>query len=68
MSRELAPRIVVDAGIRFGKPVIVGTRVPVETLVLRLSQGMSVTEVAEEYGMSTDDVLAAHDSSNLRDV
>lgn len=33
MSRELAPRIVVDAKIRFGKPVIQGTRVPVDLLV-----------------------------------
>ena len=59
MAREIAPRIVVDANIRFGKPVIQGTRVPVDTLLARLGQGMSIDEVAEEYGVSPEDIRAA---------
>ncbi len=57
--QEIAPRIVVDEKIRFGKPVIQGTRVPVDRLIGQLSTGLSVEEVAEEYGVTREDVLAA---------
>lgn len=56
---RLAPRIVVDPRVRFGKPVIDGTRVPVEVLVGGVAAGMTVDVVAEEYGVSRRDVLAA---------
>ena len=56
---EIAPRIVVDEKVRFGKPVIRGTRVPVELVVGKLAGGMGVAEVAEEYGLTKEDVLAA---------
>ena len=59
MSRELAPRIVVDAKIRFGKPVIQGTRVPVDLLVGKVGGGMTPEEVAEEYAVAVEDVRAA---------
>ncbi len=50
---EVAPRIAVDEAVRFGRAVIAGTRVPVETVVGRLADGMSVHEVAEEYGVGS---------------
>lgn len=59
MPRVIAPRIVVDASVRFGKPVIQGTRVPVDMLIARLAGGMTVDEVASEYELDTEDVLAA---------
>jgi uncharacterized protein (DUF433 family) len=59
MAREIAPRIVVDANIRFGKPVIRGTRVPVDVLIAQLGAGMSLEEVAEEYQVTGKDILAA---------
>lgn len=59
MSREIAPRIVVDANIRFGKPVIQGTRVPVDLIVAKLAGGMTIEEVAEEYAIAIADVRAA---------
>jgi len=59
MRVQLAPRIIVDSDIRFGKPVIEGTRVPVEIVVGKLSGGMTYEEVADEYGITRDDVLAA---------
>lgn len=59
MAVEIAPRIVVDPDVRFGKPVIRGTRVPVELVIAKLSGGMTVQEVAEEYGITQEDVLAA---------
>ena len=59
MSVEIAPGIVVDQQIRFGKPVIRGTRVPVELIVAKLAGGMTSAEVADEYGISADDIHAA---------
>ncbi|HET8943510.1 MAG TPA: DUF433 domain-containing protein [Dehalococcoidia bacterium] len=63
--KEIAPRIVVDADVHFGKAVIKGTRVPIEVILEQLALGGSVAEVADEYAVTVDDVLAvlkyAHD-------
>jgi uncharacterized protein (DUF433 family) len=59
MRIELAPRIVVDPEIRFGKSVIEGTRVRVEIIVGKLGGGMSIEEVMDEYVLAREDVLAA---------
>ncbi len=56
---EIAPRITVDENIRFGKPVIQGTRVPVDLVVGKLAGGMTIEEVMEEYDLTREDVLAA---------
>jgi uncharacterized protein (DUF433 family) len=55
----LMGRIVVDPKVRHGKPVIKGTRVSVDIILGSLAGGMSVEEVADEYGITRDDVLAA---------
>ena len=57
--REIAPRIVVDPNVRAGRPVIKGTRVPVDILVGQVAAGLTVDEVADEYGVAREDVLAA---------
>lgn len=57
--QELYPGIVVDPAIRFGKPIIKGTRVPVEILVGKVAGGMTVDEVADEYDVTPEDVRAA---------
>jgi uncharacterized protein (DUF433 family) len=57
--KEIAPRISVDPEVAFGKPVIQGTRVPVALLVGKLAGGMTVEEVAREYDLQREDVLAA---------
>lgn len=59
MAREIAPRIVVDSSIRFGRPVIQGTRVPVDLIVAKLAGGMAAADVAIEYELSLEDVQAA---------
>ena len=59
MSMELAPRIVVDPKVRHGRPVIQGTRVPVELVIGKLAGGMMPDEVAEEYGITLADIQAA---------
>jgi uncharacterized protein (DUF433 family) len=56
---EIAPRIVVDEKVCFGKPVIKGTRVPVVVVLHELANGMSPEEIAEEYGITVEDVRAA---------
>lgn len=56
---EIAPRIEVNEKVRFGKPVISGTRVPVDLVVGKLAGGMTVEQVVEEYGLAREDVLAA---------
>lgn len=52
-------RIIIDTEIRHGKPVIKGTRVPVDILLGSLAGGMKIEEVAEEYGIGKEDVVAA---------
>jgi uncharacterized protein (DUF433 family) len=52
-------RIVIDPEIRHGKPVIRGTRVPVELILGSLAGGMEPDEVAREYGVVKEDVQAA---------
>jgi len=55
---EIAPRIVVDETIRFGKPIIQGTRVPVDLVLGKLAGGMTIDEVMVEYDLDREDVLA----------
>ena len=57
--RQIAPRITVDEGVRFGRPVIEGTRVPVELVIGKLAGGMTSEAICEEYDLSPEDVLAA---------
>jgi len=56
---DLSLGITVDPSVRFGKPVIKGTRVPVDTVVARVASGMSIKDVAEEYGITEKDVYNA---------
>jgi uncharacterized protein (DUF433 family) len=39
---EIAPRIVVDPAVRFGRPVIRGTRVPVALVMCKLTPNWPV--------------------------
>lgn len=56
---EIAPGVVVDESIRFGKPVLKGTRVPVDLVVGKLAGGMSIDEVTVEYDLEREAVYAA---------
>ncbi|MBI4829095.1 MAG: DUF433 domain-containing protein [Nitrospinae bacterium] len=56
---EIAPRITVDEKVRFGKPVIKGTRVPVDLILGKLAGGMTYEEVMSEYDIAKADILAA---------
>ncbi len=58
---EIAPRIVVDEKVRFGKPVIKGTRVSVDLVLGKLAGGATYGEVMEEYDITKEDILAVLD-------
>jgi len=59
--KEIAPRIIIDEKVRFGKPVIKGTRVPVELVLGKLAAGMSYEEIMSEYDLGKEDILAVLD-------
>lgn len=58
---EIAPGITIDEKVRFGKPVIKGTRVPVGLVLGKLAGGMTYEEVMNEYDLRREDILATLD-------
>ncbi len=56
---QIATGISADPAVRFGRPVITGTRVPVDAVVARVGSGMTVEAVADEYGIRPEDVRNA---------
>ncbi len=60
MADPLLQRVVLDPKVMAGKPIIRGTRVPVETVVRMLSQGMTEQAILAEYPrLEPDDLRAA---------
>jgi len=57
--KEIAPGITVDREVRFGKPVIRGTRVPADLIIRKLAGGMTIEQVMEEYSLRKEDVMNA---------
>jgi uncharacterized protein (DUF433 family) len=53
-------RIEVDPNVMLGKPVIRGTRIPVELILRKLSEGASETDLLDAYPrLTVDDIHAA---------
>lgn len=51
---------MVDPDVMAGKPVVRGTRIPVDAIIRRLAAGMSVSDVLEDYpNLQVEDVKAA---------
>ena len=60
MDEHLRKRIAVDPAVMAGKPVIRGTRIPVELIVRMLAQGVSEQEIRREYPrLEPEDLRAA---------
>lgn len=60
MENRLLRRIVVDPKIMVGKPVIRGTRIPVDTIIHKIARGDTIQELLEDYPMITrQDIKAA---------
>lgn len=53
-------RITASASVMLGKPVIKGTRITVELLLGKLSEGVTIQELLEAYPhLTREDILAA---------
>jgi uncharacterized protein (DUF433 family) len=52
-------KITIDPEILGGKPIIKGTRVPVQVIVGSLAGGMTAQEVSKEYRITQEDILVA---------
>jgi len=60
MSAESLSRVVAGPKIMVGKPVIRGTRIPVELLVRMVAQRIPEAEILREYPrLQTEDIQAA---------
>ena len=57
---ETAPRVVVvDPRIAFGRPVLVGTRIPTEVIYQRFEAGESIEQLADDYGRTPSEIEEA---------
>lgn len=59
MAHEVFPGITVDAQIVHGRPVLAGTRVPVEVVAGELAGGSSYEDVMRDYHLTNEQVRAA---------
>ncbi|MGK7927767.1 MAG: DUF433 domain-containing protein [Spirulina sp.] len=53
-------RISVNSQIHFGKPCISGTRIPVQSVLELLTEGLSFQEIIQDYypDLQVDDIRA----------
>jgi uncharacterized protein (DUF433 family) len=59
-EKTLLKRIVVDPKIMLGKPVIKGTRIPVEIIVEKIAYGATNDDLHKDYPfLKEDDIRAA---------
>lgn len=59
MAQEIAVRITVDPTVMVGKPVIAGTRMPVELVLAKLAANPNLNEFFVDYSeLTVDDVKA----------
>lgn len=56
---EIFPGILMDSGIRFGKPCLAGTRIDVATVVGALAAGEHTEAVQDAYAVTQEQILAA---------
>lgn len=60
MASDYKNKIVSDYRVMLGKPVIKGTRITVELILRKLSEGATVQDIEKMYPhLRTDDIMAA---------
>ena len=60
MDEQIRQRITLNPNVMVGKPVIRGTRIPVELIVRMLAQGVPEGEILKEYPrLQPEDIRAA---------
>ena len=53
-------RIEINPNVMVGKPIIKGTRIPVDLIIKLLAQGMTQEEILEDYpNLEKEDIRAA---------
>jgi uncharacterized protein (DUF433 family) len=53
-------RVTIDPKVMFGKPVIKGTRIPVELVLRKIAAGMSNQQIIEHHPhLTVEDIHAA---------
>jgi len=57
---------VSDHRILLGKPIIKGTRISVEFILKKLSEGASLSDLMEQHKLSRADIYAALDYASER--
>lgn len=56
---DLTGRITVEPAVLAGKPIVRGTRIPVDLILEQLGQGWSVDDIVDGYPhLEREDVLA----------
>lgn len=58
--KDYKDRITIDTSIHFGKPCIVGTRIPVEDVLELVQENISFTEIMSKYypDLTLEDIKA----------
>ncbi|MBI4252951.1 DUF433 domain-containing protein [Candidatus Uhrbacteria bacterium] len=59
--KEISPNIVIDPLVRFGKPIIKGTRITVEEALGFLRSGMTYDEIYQEYELTPEQLRCVID-------
>jgi uncharacterized protein (DUF433 family) len=60
MNAKPLGRITIDPNVMCGKPVIKGTRIPVDAIIERIAEGMSFEDLIADYPKLTkEDIKAA---------
>lgn len=55
----MSDRIEIDAAVLLGKPVVRGTRIPVEDVLRKLSEGATEADLLDAYPRLTHDDIQA---------
>ena len=57
---DLADRVATNPSIMLGKPVIKGTRIPIELLLRKLGEGATIEDLLDAYpNLAREDIHAA---------
>ena len=61
MKNNYRERIVIDSEVHFGKPCIVGSRIPVENVLELIQEGIPFNEIITKFypDLSIEDIKAS---------
>ena len=60
MKQNFRTNIITDPKIMVGKPIIQGTRIPVDAIIKRIAEGMTIKEILEDYpNLTREDIKSA---------